>query len=357
VTALGVMASTSMAQKSKVTVLNIDSKGLSFDPAQLGNLLRTEMDKLDTFEVMDKYDVDYVVDKNKLNITNCYGKLCLMEVAKVIGANKMMTGSAEMIGKTLIITLKMIDVRTESVEKTQIVEFLVLPDEIQNMFGITLAKMFHRPVNEIVYNRLTQKDNFDNATTVPNKNSLNLSGPRMGFGGFTGSMANVLKRSKENGGYDAFPVMFQFGYQFEQQYLNEGNFQALFEFIPMVTGLDQGKFFPSVTILNGLRSNVSGWEFAFGPTFNISSTAEGYYDANGNWKLKSDWNGATENPNPIIERMDSRGNVTLTSNFVVAVGKTFKSGKMNIPVNCFVIPSKEGFRFGISFGYNAVKNK
>lgn len=42
--------------------------------------------------------------------------------------------------------------------------------------------------------------------------------------------------------------------------------------------------------------------------------------------------------------------------FVFAAGKSFKSGRMNYPVNVFVIPSKSGMRLGLTFGFNA-KNK
>src|ERR1043166_4363681 len=68
--------------KPSVTVLNIDTKGLNIDPVQMGNMVRIELEKLDTFEVMDRYDVSYVVEKNKLNISNCYGKICLLEVGE-----------------------------------------------------------------------------------------------------------------------------------------------------------------------------------------------------------------------------------------------------------------------------------
>ena len=122
----------------------------------------------------------------------------------------------------------------------------------------------------------------------------------------------------------------------------------------MITGLDQGKFLPSVSILNGLRSNISGWEFAFGPSFSIDHKSKGY-NVNGVWQLKEDWE--KENPDvtppPTETRSDSRGDIKLTSNFVIAAGKTIKSGKMNIPINAFFIPTKNGMRFGISFGYNA----
>ena len=69
----------------------------------------------------------------------------------------------------------------------------------------------------------------------------------------------ILQARESGGGFNANPLMFQFGYQFEVQYLNQGSFQALFEFIPMITGLDQGKFLPSISVLNGMRSNISGW--------------------------------------------------------------------------------------------------
>ena len=50
--------------------------------------------------------------------------------------------------------------------------------------------------------------------------------------------------------------------------------------------------------------------------------------------------------------MDSRGDYALNTGFVFAVGRTFKSGKLNIPVNLFFIPSKHGSRAGISVGFN-----
>jgi len=357
--AIAAIANTNLfAQRSKVTVLNIDAKGVVLDPIQMGNLARTELDKIDSFEVMDRYDVNYVIEKNELKANNCYGKICLVEAGKIIGADKMLTGTVEMLAKNIVMTLKFIDVKTETVERTVIVEFLDLPDEIQSMMGIAINRMFNRKENPILVERLTKKNNFESSINNPNQDILRLGGPRMGFIAFTGNQGRQIARNENDGGYNSFPVMFQFGYQFEQQYLNEGNFQALFEFIPMITGLDQGKFFPSVSILNGLRSNLNGWEFAFGPTFSLDNKAKGYYDENGKWNLERNWTDATnKNPYEIISKSDSRGKLEFTSNFVIAVGKTIKSGKMNIPINGFFVPTKNGVRFGISFGYNAKKRK
>jgi hypothetical protein len=154
--------------------------------------------------------------------------------------------------------------------------------------------------------------------------------------------------------------MFQFGYQFEKQYLNEGNFQALFEFIPMVTGLDQGFFIPSFTIMNGIRNNKTGWELAFGPTMSIVKKAYGYTDPSTQKWVRVDNNSDNPDkssfpnaPDVLERRLDSRGIPIVQTGFIIAAGKTIKSGNLNLPINLFMIPGKNSFRFGLSVGYNS----
>ena len=343
-----------------IAVLSIDSKGLTLEPNQLGNIARTELSKLDRFQVMDRYDVDYVIEKNEFPIENCFGKICMIEAGKVLKTDKMLTGSAEVLGETIVITLRLIDVGTQSIEKTQVMEFLNLRSQIQTMISLTVKKMFEETIDENLINKLTQKFDYESAVNFPEVDRLNLSGPRMGFTAFTGNLSRIYSDPKNMGGFDAFPLMFQFGYQFEVKYLNQGDFQALFEFIPIVTGLDQGKFIPSISILNGMRSNRTGWEFAFGPVFYALKKAEGYYDAEDTWHLEYDWyaeNPDIDNPFDIENRLDSRGDIAFASGFIFAGGKTFKSGRLNIPVNAFFIPNKAGHRFGISMGFNANRFK
>lgn len=347
--------------KPTLTILSIDIKGLSSDPQQMGNLVRTELEKLDTFEVMDRYDVAYMVESKKLSISNCYGKLCLTEIGSLINSDKMLTGSVEQYPKSIIYTLRLIDVKTKSIEKTSVIEFLNIPEELQAFTAVSVKIMFNKPVDPNLLVKLTQRNGFDNATNNPKEERLRLDGPRLGFVTYTGKVAEIIQADKTVGGFEAFPLMFQFGYQFEKQYLNEGKIQALFEFIPLITGVDQGYFIPSFTLLHGLRSNVNGWEFALGPTINLTPKSHGYYDNANIWHREEDWKNDTtnlnlKNPYLIKERIDSRGSYELQTGFVLAFGRTFKSGKLNLPVNIYVIPHREGFRFGASVGFNA-KNK
>lgn len=403
---------TAQTQKPSLTVLNIDVHGIYISSSAMGNLVRTEIEKLDTFAITDKYDMNYIVEqkkfpsilytdtnnlkinyrvvktskslnynyagkdtleliekfntvskaeKNREFVNNCFGKLCMVEIGETINCDKMLGGNIDLYGKTMVVTLRLVDVKTKTIERTYVKEFLNLPDEIQSIINVSVREMFGYPNDKNTVAKLTQRFQYDNAINNPHKTRLRLDGPRMGCVSYSGSIYNRIAESKSTGGFDAFPVMFQFGYQFEKQYLNEGKVQALFEFIPLVTGLDQGLFIPSISVLHGVRSNINGWEFAFGPTFNYLPMADGYYDDNNVWRLRGYWdsdplNAGKQNPFEIISRLDSRGDLKLHTGFVLAAGRTFKSGKLNIPVNAFAIPGRDGWRFGLSFGFNS-KNK
>jgi hypothetical protein len=336
-----------------LTVLNLDTKGVQLEPSQMGNLVRIEVEKLNIYDVTDRYDVAYIIQKNNLNITNCYGKLCLMEIGNVIKTDYILTGSAELYGETIVLTLRLVNIKLGSIEKTTVVEFLNLPLEMQNMAAIAIRKMFEKPIDEQLYSRLTKPFNFDNAINNPYKSIINLSGPRFGYSLIFGENAQRMKDPVSTGGFDAYPASFLFGYQFEKQYLNEGNYQALFEFIPMIGGLDQQMFIPSLTFLNGFRNTRTGWEVAIGPTFSLATysrmgrVGDTYY-------MESDLKKLGYTDVQVRNTLNANGTVSLGTSLIVGVGKTIKSGKMNIPINVFgTIPTKEGWRIGISVGYNA----
>jgi hypothetical protein len=351
------LSAQAQTSRLKAGVMNVDSNLPEFRDEQMGSMVRLEVQKLDTFNVLDRYEMQTLLQKAGLKPDECFGRLCVVEAGKALGAQKMITGNIERLGDQLVYTLQFIDVPTETVEITKVMEFVYDPNEIQTMTTVMLRSMFNRPVEEIVLKQLQKPGAYEMRSRSPKTEKLRLDGPRMGATLFTGETARVLGLPKAQGGYNAVPYMFQFGYQFEKQYLTAGDFQALFEFIPMLTGLDQGLFIPSFTLMNGLRSSRRGWEFAFGPSLNLVTVNDGFYDANGNWITEGAWNADPINqqqPRPdFITRLDSRGDVSVHSSFVFAMGKSFRSGNVNVPVNVYAIPARSGWRFGISIGYNA----
>ena len=123
--------------------------------------------------------------------------------------------------------------------------------------------------------------------------------------------------------------------------------------------------------LNGFRFGKRDWEIAFGPSITLRSTAYGFYDTDnlmagtaGEWYLEYEWIpidpvAYPQNPyyNNIVERMDSRGDVSISTGWVWAIGKTFRSGYLNIPVNIYVSPNKEGWYTGLSVGFNTSRKR
>jgi len=334
--------------KQKLGLIGIDSYTKESDYSRSA---RVELEKLGRYEIIDQYDVQYLLEQKKVDYNNCYGKICLIEAGKAIKAEKMFTGSVESFSDRIVVSLRLIDVAEGKIEKSETMEFYHYPQEVDRMLEVTIKQMHGVEVDSTLAHQIVRPDKYESILNPPIVERLKLSGPRMGFTYFGGSTGQRLQESKKVGGFDAYPFMFQFGYQFETQYLNEGNLQALFEFIPMISGIDQGYFIPSFTVLHGLRNNRNGWEFALGPSINVIQESDGYYDVNGEWQIDTENAGEKE----ISTRLDSRGTPSVNTGFVVAFGKTIRSGRLNVPLNFYFMPNRDGFRAGLSFGFNAKK--
>ncbi|MEC8030491.1 MAG: hypothetical protein VX138_00945, partial [Bacteroidota bacterium] len=283
------------------------------------------------------------------------------------GVDKMITGAIENLGKKIVITVKLLDVKTGNYDKIAVEEFINLDTEVQTMMQITTNKALGIENDPELLNNFVYFNQPPEAPITYIKNN----GPRMGMSFVGGDMGQVLQNPASKGGFDATPIMTQIGYQFEGSYLSAGNFQALIEGLVFLTGVEQNMFNPSLAILNGFRSSKNGWEIGFGPTFRLSRIAEGYYvddvKENDNWRIDSEWRvpanldttspwgGYLDNPYESYTRMDSRGVVRLQAGWVWALGKTFHSGYLNIPVNAFLSYNQNGYFLGLSMGFNITK--
>ncbi len=196
------------------------------------------------------------------------------------------------------------------------------------------------------------------AEPAAEEKNLRLSGPRIGMVVYTGNIAQRIEDPLSSGGLNAKPVMSQFGYQFETAYISGDNLQALFEFVPTFTGLDQGKFLPSFGIFHGLRLQKTGLEFALGPVIYVAKRQKGFFDTEKKWHALQQWrsdNPGEPDPDNVVTTLDTRGEYGITTSFVLSIGKNFRSGNMNLPVNFYAIPHAEGARYGISVGFNKLR--
>ena len=360
---------------SSIAVANPNVEGLYATPEMCAKMIRLELSKLNKYSVYDKFDMQDVYDSNE-SYKTCLSKSCLVEFGQKLAANYMITGSFDLLGNKIVITLKMIDVANNSVYKSGLKEFTNQEKELQRMVEVLLSEMLDIPVNKELNDRLK----FDNdIITKANVGKVSNSGPRVGVGVMTGAFYEYANRSKSQGGLDIFPAISMIGYQLEAQYVGTDNFSALAEFILNVNGLEQGKFIPTLSILNGFRFGNSAWEFAFGPGFTLTKTSIGRLMDDGSYQTRQEYenywageynvsSGISYNEhmnnqdylnivNDMEETLDDRADVKGAFMFVMAFGRTFRAGALNIPVNIFYSSRGKGGIAGLNVGFNVTKKK
>ncbi len=123
---------------ASIAVSNVDTRGIELSPTDMGNLLRLQLDKTGLFNIVDRYDMTDLLNIAELDITNCYGKSCLVRMGKALNVDKILTGSVERMGDKIVITLRLINVETETIERTDITEYQNIVDELHIMTEISV---------------------------------------------------------------------------------------------------------------------------------------------------------------------------------------------------------------------------
>jgi hypothetical protein len=372
------------SSKNSIAIANPSVVGMTTKPESAAKMLRLEFIKLNQYVVLDEFDMSDVVKANPEFQQNCLGQNCLMKLGNALKVDFVASGSFDLLGNKIAVTIKVIDVKNESIFKSAVKEFDDQPQELQRMIEVTLKEMYGIPVPKELNDRLIFKNEL---ITSNNVGKINNSGPRIGYAGLMGSMHEFATRPESQGGLDVFPGLSMIGYQIEGQYVGTENFSALVEGIFNLNGLEQGLFLPSITIMNGFRFGKAGWEFAFGPGFTLRKTSQGFFDTDGTFGAKdryfskSDWgsyattqygddpqyspDGYFIAPEPNLfnpsygysKNADARGDVSINTLFVFAFGRTFRAGALNIPVNVFYSSQRGGGMAGVNVGFNVQKSK
>lgn len=383
------IACQSIAQeKSTIAVANPNVVGLRTTATIAAKLLRLELIKMDNYFVYDEFDMEdiYKVDSTYRN--NCLSKTCLVRMGKSLDVDYMITGSFDELGNKIVLSLKIIDVQNAAIFKTKVKEFDNQPLELQRMVEIALKEMHAIEVQQETADRLQFKNEV---ITSNNLGRIKNNGPRIGYGILTGSLSEFATRPESQGGLGIIPAVSMIGYQLEAQYVGTENFSGLVEGIINVSGLEQGQFIPTITIMNGFRFGKGGWEFAFGPGFGLKSESYGFYDTKGsfgdagNYISKNDWESYADRAYNDIDlypeyfegqyytrpdvadvdadynlnekHADARGKVSVSTSFVFGFGRTFRAGALNMPVNVFYSSKKGGGLVGVNIGFNVLRSK
>ncbi|MBN4072912.1 hypothetical protein JYT74_02610 [Crocinitomix catalasitica] len=361
-----------------IAVPGVHTAGLQTSQEVVNKLLILELVKIQKYQVYDEFDLKRDVI-NDPKFEDCYGKGCLIKLGKALEVDYVLSGSVDGLGNKIIVSLKLIDVKDRSLKSTISLEFDNLEIELQRMIGLTLQQMHKIQPDLTTKKLLSYKEDVIVSTNV---GRVNNSGPRVGIAYVShGDIYDFYTtRSVSDGGLNILPIMTNMGYQFETSYIGTDNFSALIEVIPNISGMDQGQFIPSISIMNGFRFGKSGWEFAFGPTIGIRKLSTGFIDSDGSFVTEKDYVAADYNvwkqdtlnwnsefgyevqpytaPNQEYKSfLDTRGEYKLRASWIMGVGRTFRAGALNIPVNLYYSSDKYGGILGFSVGFNITKNK
>lgn len=337
-------------EKKSIAIINVDSQGLNIKMPLMTSLVTLEMEKINIYEVIDKYDVANHMSKNKFDIAQTYGKTDLIRIGDSLKVDKVLSGSVEKFGNKIVVVLRIVGVQSQTIEKVDVMEYIDQEEDIQQMIRISLNNLFDIENDK---NTVDMLSNF-NPPLANSKSKVNLNGPRFGATMTLGRAGERLMDSKNNGGYEMFPVSSMIGYQYEIQFITAGSFQALFEFVGALNALETGNIIPSLSVLTGFRFNKLGFEFGVGPVIRGMQTAEGYYDENDKWNLRTD---KTPQDADYIYQIDNRGDFSISTGLIVAAGFTLKSGYINFPITAYVSPRHDGTTVGLVFGFNVAKKK
>lgn len=344
-------------------VAPIRAFGINASTETTTQMAHLELIKLDRYQVLDYFDMQEI--GTDLQYDSCFGQKCLIEYGRELEVDFLISGSIDGLGNKIIVNLKLVDVKNGVIAKTKSAEFDNQYGEVQRMIGIVMQEMHDiAPDAELKKNLTFQNE----VITSDNIGQVSNSWPRMGIAYAVGSVNEFMTRDEDQGGLDMAPITTLIGYQFEKQYVGTEDFSALGEVILNVSGLEQGKFVPSLSLMNGFRFGKRNWEFAFGPTFSFSKKSYGFFDTddhlgNGNQYYRTrdvdlgkypdrtlqDW-GYAENLH-----LDTRGATYFSTRWLMAFGRTFQSGALNIPVNIYYSATKNGGFIGTSIGFNIMK--
>ena len=175
------------AQSQSAAVLSVYTQSAKISPEMAESVLRVEMTKTEQFKVIDKLDMKEILEENQIDITNCYGKKCLLRVGKSAGVDKVLTGSIENLGKKIVINVKILDDGSESYDKVAIEEFINLDSEIQNMVKIVVNKSLGIENSKEILSTLVYFNQPPETPTTYIKNN----GPRMGLSYVIGNTSKI----------------------------------------------------------------------------------------------------------------------------------------------------------------------
>ena len=107
------------ADNSKLSIAVLDFKAISIeaDKAQVASeLLRTELVKLDRFQVLERSEISEILKELKLQESGCTDASCALQVGRMLTASKIVIGTLTKLDNKIILNIRLVDVEKSTVD-------------------------------------------------------------------------------------------------------------------------------------------------------------------------------------------------------------------------------------------------
>ncbi len=108
------------AQRSEsLAVLDLEGRGISaLEAASLTDRLRSELVKTGAVTVVERGQMNQVLEEQDFQMTGCTSDECAVEVGQLLGVSQMVAGSIGKLGNTFLLDVRIINVQTGAIIET-----------------------------------------------------------------------------------------------------------------------------------------------------------------------------------------------------------------------------------------------
>ena len=114
------------AQEQKIiaAVMELEAKeGIPVGTVfSLSDYLRIQLVNTEKFNIVTRENMEQILKEQNFQLSGCTSQECVIQMGQLLGVNKMFTGTIGKIGKTYLLTLKIINIENGKIEKAVIEE-------------------------------------------------------------------------------------------------------------------------------------------------------------------------------------------------------------------------------------------
>jgi hypothetical protein len=98
-----------------IAVANPNVTSLTVKTESAARMMRLELINLNKYKVYDEFDMADVIKSNPEYSADCFGQNCLIKLGNSLNTDYLMSGSLDLLGNKIAITLKIIDVKNKTI--------------------------------------------------------------------------------------------------------------------------------------------------------------------------------------------------------------------------------------------------